>query len=327
MRIALGTDKGVTILESGATPDDSWKFISKAYQSRRIQCIIESYKRSILVTTSQGAIYKTKDYRNWMAAADGLDGLNITSICSHPNNPMIMYAGTEPPQLYYSDTAGLRWVRIESFNEIPGADTWNFPEPPYRARLTALLTHASYPNVVLAGISRGGFMGSLDGGATWMERHIDIEREVNALVLHPANPTRIFAATSTGIYRSDDLGSTWALLKHGLPYSYARCMVIAPDNPDNIMCCLSQQRAGDSLQALAFSSNGGLNWEIKVNGLPGLSDQPITCMDACGSSCFAFATVKGNIFFTANSGLYWRNIHRGTAPARSILLQDDDPVA
>ena len=323
MRIAIGTDQGVVILESVPGQDETWKFVSHCYQERRFNCVIESYNHSILAATSQGALYKTKDYRNWMAAADGLNGLNVTSLCSHPSNPLLMYAGTQPPQLYFSETAGLRWHKIESFNKIPGSDDWYYPEPPYRASLKCLIMHAQYPSVVLAGVSRGGFMGSLDGGATWMERHISIEREVNSLAMHPARSNRLFAATSTGLYRSDDLGSNWELLQHGLPYSYARCLVIAPGDANHIMCCMSQARSADSPQVLLLSTDGGDSWQVKGTSLPNLSDQPVTCLDACGSECFAFATEKGNVYVTTNGGLFWRHIHRGTAAARSILFQGD----
>ena len=326
MRITIGTDQGVIILDSGHDSNAYvWKFVSHAHQNRKIQCVLAGHNESVLATGSHGAIYKTKDYRNWMESTAGLEGLNVTCVCAHPNNPLIMIAGTTPPALYRSDTAGLRWSPIDSFKDVPGASNWRFPEPPYRAAVRGIVLHKDFPDVILAAVSQGGFLGSLDGGATWMERSINIEREVNDLDLNPLLPTRIFASTSTGIYRSDDLGSTWTLLNHGLPYSYARCLVIAPENPNIIMACVSQARQKGSDQMLVFSENGGDTWTINTNGLPSLTDEVVTCLDASGTDCFTIGTSKGNVFFTNNRGGFWRQIHRGSAPVNAVLLQESSP--
>ena len=323
MRIALGTDQGTVILES-RTKDDllSWTFVSRAQQGRQIRCLVESTNNSILATGAHGVVYKTKDYQNWMASTAGLEGQNITSIGVHPSYPHIMYAGTTPPQMFFSDTAGLRWQQLDTFRHIPEAESWRFPLPPYRAKITGILFHPQYSDIVLASLACGGLLGSLDCGINWMERPLGIEREVNGITLHPLNPNRLFATTSTGIYRSDDLGSSWVVLDNGLPYMYARCLTISPGNPNFIMACISQSRESSIQQMMIRSLDGGDTWEVCINGLPDLTTQIVTCLDAIGDNCFAVGTSKGNVYLTSDGGQFWQHVHRDIAPINAILLQD-----
>lgn len=321
MRIAIGTDQGVIILESA--DGFEWYFVSHAQQGRQIQCLVESDNQSILATGAHGAIYKTIDYKNWLMSNDGLEGQHISALCIHPYNPHIVYAGTTPPKIFCSASAGVEWVQLNSFNELASASSWSYPEPPYHAMVKGLVLHPEYTNVVLVGVARGGFVGSLDYGATWMERSLNIESELNGLTMHPAQPNRLFAPTSTGIYRSDDLGSTWEHVSRGLPYLYTRCLTISPGNPDQILACISEARQNSSQQMVALSNDGGETWNIVTRGLPVLAGDAITCVSSAGQQTFAFGTAQGNVFFTDNGGKFWRQIRCGTVRVNAILLQED----
>ena len=309
MRIAIGTTHGVIVLKEGQTEIDTWTLVSHAHQGRNIQAILTDPRGSILAASSQGSIHKTKDGENWMTTVEGLDGLNITAISSHPKSPMVMYIGTQPPSIYKSKTAGLRWQKLPSFNQLPSSDTWVYPVPPYRASVTKLRQHPLHPNVVFASVAQGGFMGSLDGGLTWTERPVSVGKEVNDFAIHALAPNRIFSATSAGLFRSNDLGSTWEQLEHGLPYTFARRVAIAPYNPNLIMASLSQMRDDSGAQIIVCSQDGGDTWQVKNVGLPSLTNQRITSISALKDNIFAFSTLTGNVYLTTNGGDLWRAIY------------------
>ncbi|MGM9991904.1 MAG: WD40/YVTN/BNR-like repeat-containing protein [Candidatus Bruticola sp.] len=320
MRIAIGTTRGIIVLREGERDIDTWALVSHAHQARNIQAVLTDPRGSILAASSQGSIHKTKDGENWMTTVEGLDGLNITAISSHPKSPMIMYVGTQPPSIYKSKTAGLRWQKLPSFNALPSSDEWIYPVPPYRASVTKLRQHPLHPNVVFASVAQGGFMGSLDGGLTWSERPVSVGKEVNDFAIHALAPNRIFSATSTGIFRSDDLGSTWTQLSHGIPYNFARRIAIAPYNPNLIMASLSQMRDDNGAQLIICSQDGGDTWQVKNVGLPSLNNQRITSISALGERTFAFSTITGNIYLTTNGGDLWRAIYLSKNTINAIQL-------
>lgn len=320
MRIAIGTTRGVVVLKEGKTEMDTWMLVSHAHQARNIQALLTDPQGSILAASSQGSIHKTKDGENWMTAPDTLEDAKITAISCHPKAPMVMYVGTQPPAVYLSKTAGLRWQKLPAFSKLPSSENWTYPVPPYRASVTKLRQHPLYPHVVFASVASGGFMGSLDGGLTWTERPVSVGKEVNDFAIHALMPTRIFAATSTGLFRSLDLGSTWEQITHGLPYTFARRICIAPYNPNLIMAGLSQMREDSGAQILLCSEDGGETWQVKNVGLPSLNNQRITSISAIGEKTFAFSTVTGNVYLTTDGGDLWRAIYLSDHTINTIQL-------
>ncbi|MCR4783415.1 MAG: hypothetical protein K6A35_02725 [bacterium] len=320
MRIAVGTTRGIVVLKEREDPTENWELISHAHQGRNIQAVLTDPRGSILAASSQGSIHKTKDGENWMTTTEGLDELNITAISSHPKTPMVMYVGTQPPFIYRSQTAGLRWQKMPNFNKLPGSDGWTYPVPPYRARVTKLRQHPLHPNVVFASLAQGGFVGSLDGGLNWVERTVNAGREVNDFAIHALAPTRIFAATSIGLFRSQDLGGTWELLDQGLPYSFARHVAISPYNPNFIMASLSQMRDDSGSQIIACSADGGDSWQVRNVGLPSLNNHRITSISAISDGVFAFSTITGNIYLSTNNGGLWRAIYLSNLTINTIQL-------
>lgn len=322
MKIVLGTDRGIMIAKPRNNMPDSWYLFSHVHADKHITALHVSSDGAIYAAAQGGAIYRSGDGENWMLTTDGIEELNITYLTSHPTDPSTMFLGTRPPAVYRSTTNGLRWEKMEGFNQVPSAMEWHYPQPPYTALVTKILQHPMHANVLLASIAQGGFMGSLDSGFTWMERPVTSGREINDLEIHPERPARVFAATATGIYRSDDLGSSWEQCHHGNPYLFTLKLAISPGNPDYLAAAISQQRATSSPQIITFSTNGGDSWFAPKSNLPSLTGQRITALDAWGEHSFAFATESGLIMYTSDDGRIWNSVLFNQIPVRSLVIAE-----
>jgi|GEM_PF-3319670 len=142
----------------------------------------------------------------------GLYGLHVTALKIHPENPMILYAGTIPDEfrkqkgkLFKSSDAGITWIEcIDDLKVIDIDVDQNNPG-------TVVVTSAKHKNQP-ARVYR-----SIDSGETWQEMNHPLfnryERPV-FLRISPWNSSHYFCATTTSkekgyLYQSTDMGKSW----------------------------------------------------------------------------------------------------------------------
>lgn len=317
MRVAVGTDQGVMVLKPGDVEGSTWTLVSHGQHNRRIEAICQAPSGDLYVGADFGTVYRTRDGENWQSFVEGLTYTSVHALSLHPDEPNVLYAGTQPAAIFRSTDGGPNWEKLASFHSVPSATKWSYPVPPYRAMVTCLLQHPQHPKAIMAGIAMGGLIASLDGGVTWAERHQGLGKEMHALVMHPARPARLFAATGGGLFRSEDLGASWTQMTAGLPYSFARSIAVDPDNPDRLMAGLNQQRDGGTA-VIARSADGGNTWQVVAHGLPSLAGQSITAV-AAGPGHFLMGTDAGLLFATANFGDFWQRIRNTCPPVRRLV--------
>ncbi|MBU8906280.1 F510_1955 family glycosylhydrolase [Desertibacillus haloalkaliphilus] len=113
-----------------------------------------------------------------------------------------------------------------------------------------------------------GFLWSEDYGQTWEVRSLLGEVDFHALTANNANAEKIigFATDytdnfSTALYLTTDQGATWEELPvTGLPIDHHDLFDLAysPENDDILYAATAE--------GLMVSENGGLDWEVKVDG-------------------------------------------------------------
>jgi len=317
MKIAVGTDQGVMVLEATQSKDRPWALTTQGLVTRRIQALAASPDRRLYAACDHGLVSCTQDGENWRTFAEGLNSANIRALSLHPSEPDTLYAGVQPAGIYRSQDAGMHWERLPGFNAVPGAPSWSFPLPPYQARVSSLRQHPQHPRALVAGVALGGLVASLDGGLTWAERHTGLSREVQALAMHPARPARIYAATGGGVFRSEDLAATWQEAHQGLPYLFTQALALDPEDPEKLMAGITQQREGGAT-LVARSQDGGRTWQVTANGLPSLQGHCLTAM-ASLPGLFAFGTDTGALFVTRDFGESWWPMRQGCPPIRALL--------
>jgi photosystem II stability/assembly factor-like uncharacterized protein len=136
-------------------------------------------------------------------------------------------------------------------------------------RNTVIDPSPSSPFTIYAGVNGNTVTKTTDGGGHWADLAVLAPDQVNSLVIDPASPATIYAAlgdpwddASVPIYKSMDGGAHWAAEAaefNGRPTSV---VAIAPS--------LSSTLYAGANDAVFKSIDGGLSWEMRSNGLPGV---------------------------------------------------------
>ncbi len=154
-----------------------------------------------------GLFRRTTGEGEWEALSAGLpQNVEVRAIAVHPQNPDIIYAGTQDGP-YRSTDGGNRWERL------------GFPDR--GAVIWALSIHPTRPNILYAGTAPVALYRSMDGGDNWsrLPRAISpahcerkgFETRVVRITVDPSRPDDVYAALEvSGVIRSSDGGDTWS---------------------------------------------------------------------------------------------------------------------
>ena len=185
----------------------------------------------------------------------------------------VVFAGTVNAGIWKSVDKGLTWDIVSSAY-------------PIRSVYSLEVDHSD-SDIVYAH-ANGYIWKTTDGGLTWIksgnEQYFDWTRD---LIMHPTNNQIVIAATTNGLYRTANAGSSWTLIKGG----HFQEIEFHPTQP-NIVYIVKQI---SNRTELYKSIDGGLNYEIKVDGWPGISSYSQTGLfTACefdASSYSTFSTI------------------------------------
>ena len=124
MKIALGTNQGVLVLQSTPVEGASWTLVSHGLVDRRIQALAQAPDGTLYAGSSQGLLGKTQDEgKTWRTFSEGLGYASIHSLSLHPSEPEQLYAGLQPAAICRTSDGGAHWERLSGFNAVPSAGT------------------------------------------------------------------------------------------------------------------------------------------------------------------------------------------------------------
>jgi photosystem II stability/assembly factor-like uncharacterized protein len=98
--------------------------------------------------------------------------------------------------------------------------------------ILSVLAVPGEPQVLMAGVERGGVYRSIDGGRSWKASAsgMNPEASVTDLVFDPTDPEVLYAADlSSGVYRSEDGGTSWQPFSNGLRTRAVNALTISAD--------------------------------------------------------------------------------------------------
>jgi photosystem II stability/assembly factor-like uncharacterized protein len=207
----------------------------------------------------------------WEAVTQGLPAdCEVRTIAVHPQNPQILFVGTQAGP-YRSSDGG------ETFTDISESLFELAQQPHLQSNVGgrhcgqcegmldshALAISPALPETPFLAVRMGLFR-SDNRGATWYDAHIGRFSPLTYcrdVAVSPRNPKVMVAAmseaafsTAGSLYRSNDLAQTWQRIDHGVsPDSTVMALSLHPTNPDCIYCVT---RAGQVIG----TEDGGRSW-------------------------------------------------------------------
>lgn len=171
---------------------------------------------------------------------------NVFCIAKSASNPLVMFCGTEPGEVYKSTDGGNNWLPSSQISSI-------------NSGVLSLEIDPMDPDKVFAGTYNSLFL-STNGGTTWAVANGMSNREVNEIRIHPGNRNLVFACTQQGLYRSNDGGNSFSQLYSEKTYD----MKWHPTQPSKAY--MIKNNPALIRQEFFTSNDTGATWQIQTNG-------------------------------------------------------------
>ncbi len=162
-----------------------------------ISGLVLDYSRpSVLFISTEDGVYESTDAgEHWQQM--GLEVRHIRTIAQHPQNPQVLFVGSEDNGLYCSTDRGRHWQKC---------DTGVLHQTFYTIAFNPV-----HPDTLYAAGFQTGVYKSVDGGKIWRQYFTGLEiLDIHALAVDPNQCSRLYAGSmGRGVFISEDSGITW----------------------------------------------------------------------------------------------------------------------
>jgi hypothetical protein len=343
MKAALGTRKGVIIVESKAS---NWNLSHVNFDGVSVNFVKKNpHDESLWAGVNHGH-WGPKLHKS----TDGGKTFQEIGVPKFPEPDKLKdfwgmewdskgryYLSTAPAGLFYSDDDGKSWKLSESLHTCRGKENW-FGGGADETALHSILVHPKNDDHLTIGISCAGVLQSKDRGLTWNYTNNgqkayflpDPDSEVGQdphLVERSLSDSRtLWQQNHCGIFKSEDDGNTWIDLskKPGLHSSFGWAIAIDENDPKIVYTvpALSDENRipKDYKLCVQKTLDGGENWKVMDKGLPSKN-----CWDICYRHALAlegqnllFGTTTGNLFFSRDGAESFETIFGNLPPIYSV---------
>ena len=268
-----------------------------------------------VVASDEGCVALRTDNTLWNVDEDGAQEFDtfgtIAPTCVLLDDDDV-WLGTEGAHLIV--LRGGEAVRITSFDEAKGRDTWHTPSggPPAVRSLDI-----DDDGTLYASVHVGGILRSTDEGKTW-EPTIDIALDVHQVSRVPEYPETAVAACAQGRALTIDSGTTWEVDHEGLHATYCRAVAVAGDY---VILSASDgpDRARSGLYRRALD---GTVFTRCRNGLPNewLEKNIETHCLAAWDELAVAGMPGGNVYMSTDAGEHWRHLAAALPEITSVAI-------
>ncbi|HEY6332919.1 MAG TPA: hypothetical protein VI756_26580, partial [Blastocatellia bacterium] len=302
---------------------------------------------------SSGSVYSsTDDGESWHLSSKGLGTRDVFSFFQAPNNPEIIYAGTNTG-VYKSINHGESWAYVGTVKETP-------KKPAVRRRRgtsrsahsgTVAATHTekakkeqpkpvepptpgladlnaevddltgyvgSDGNMVLYAATLSGLYRTKDETKGWEKVQLDgydPMGRVFAVSTKKDAPDTIYAGTKSGLYISHDGGATWDHIDRGPSDMSVKAIAQDPRDPNLVIVGTNQY--------VYRSTNGGRSWTTRGGGLTVGDYNCVTFNPTNPDEVMAGDYYRGGVYRSSDKGYTWDRIDTGLPSTRVWTLTFD----
>jgi photosystem II stability/assembly factor-like uncharacterized protein len=261
-------------------------------------------------TTKKG-LYKTTDGGvTWFGLGIGLQGVEIRALAIDPNNPRIVFAGTDTGA-FSSGDGGVSWHAIsagmEPFEEI-----------------TAIVVDPSDSKTLYAGGSTVSIYKSTDRGFNWSPADDGFPSTFNvvSLAISATDPATLYASTSnSGVAKTTDGAQSWHSVSNGLEGLFDPIVAVDPSDADTAYV------AGGT-EGVFKTIDGGQSWTAVNNGIDtgfALGVQALAIDPSHPSTIYAGADVFQAVLMTSDAASAWSSIGPPEADVSALAISASNP--
>lgn len=261
------------------------------------------------------------------ASDSGLSLKNIWYIePGRPQEPNVVYAGTDPACLWISTNSGETWEPNAGLLEHPTHERW---EPGAGGLcLHSIVADPTNPERIWVGISAVGCLRTDDGGKSWKfankntradfqpDRYPEFGQCIHRLLQHPKEPNVLYQQNHCGLYKSLNAGDDWIDIHSNLSSDFGFPLALDPHHPETLYAIVEGEgRHNISEQFTVYrTQNAGEEWEALTRGLPGGPNVRLgvlrhaMCTDKLDPCGVYVGTNTGQLFASDDRGERWQLI-------------------
>ena len=258
-----------------------------------------------------------------------------------PSQPGLLWAGTIPGGLFWSEDHGDTWRLVEPLWHMPERRKWagGGADAP---GLHSICVDPRNPNRVAVAVSSGGVWITEDLGTTWTPHTKGMRadyappelveapesQDPHHMVQCPGAPDTYWIQHHNGIFRSTDSAMTWTEITDVKPSVFGFPVVVHPKDPDTawFVPAIKDERRipAEGKVVVNRTRDGGRTFETLHRGLPqawayDLVYRHALDLDASGER-LAFGSTTGSVWISENGGDDWLTLAEHLPPVHAVLF-------
>ncbi len=268
---------------------------------------IHPQNSNVVFVGTQRGVYRSQDSGDHWQRMNLTEGRVVWSLKFQPQDPQIMFLGTEGSEVFKSEDGGENWHYLST---VANPDQVQMA---FAMRILGLAIESGNPDNMFAALEVGGAARSTDGGKSWRTMNKNFEGSVDLLDLHGVavgsqDSSSVFISNRTGVWRTTDRGENWQDL-HFDRFSdirYSRGIQAAPDDPNTLYACVGLN-FGAEAGGVMRTTDLGETWSRFDQGISPGSTTFGVAINAKQSEQVYFCTRRGQVFGTHDGGNTWKD--------------------